>query len=86
MAERFTKQQGQHPASIYNYSVMFGQCPAEAGFEPRVDVASLSPHIGALPLGFLAQQPEGGPFVCELSLCLPAGDPPDLTQNRLDRL
>ena len=30
MAERFTKKQGQYLAFIYNYSVIFGQPPAEA--------------------------------------------------------
>lgn len=29
MAEQFTSKQGQYLAFIYNYSVMFGQAPAE---------------------------------------------------------
>jgi len=33
MAERFTKKQGQYLAFIYNYSVMFGQSPAEADLQ-----------------------------------------------------
>jgi repressor LexA len=33
MAERFTEQQGQYLAFIYNYSVMFGQAPAEADLQ-----------------------------------------------------
>ena len=30
MVERFTKKQGRYLALIFNYSVMFGQRPAEA--------------------------------------------------------
>jgi DNA-binding MarR family transcriptional regulator len=33
MVERFTKKQGQFLAFIYNYSVMFGQAPAEADLQ-----------------------------------------------------
>ena len=33
MAKRFTQKQGQYRASIYNYSVMFGQSPAEADLQ-----------------------------------------------------
>ncbi|QVL48295.1 MAG: SOS response transcriptional repressor [Thiocapsa sp.] len=33
MAERFTAKQGQYLAFIYNYSVMFGQPPAEADLQ-----------------------------------------------------
>ena len=33
MAERFTKKQGQYLAFIYNYSVMFGQPPAQADLQ-----------------------------------------------------
>jgi hypothetical protein len=33
MAERFTEKQGQYLAFIYNYSVMFGQPPAEADLQ-----------------------------------------------------
>ena len=33
MAERFTKKQGQYLAFIYNYSLMFGQPPAEADLQ-----------------------------------------------------
>jgi repressor LexA len=33
MAERFTAKQGQCLAFIYNYSVMFGQGPAEADLQ-----------------------------------------------------
>lgn len=33
MAEKFTAKQGQYLAFIYNYSVMFGQPPAEADLQ-----------------------------------------------------
>jgi DNA-binding MarR family transcriptional regulator len=33
MAERFTAKQGQYLAFIDNYSVMFGQAPAEADLQ-----------------------------------------------------
>jgi repressor LexA len=33
MAEPFTEKQGQYLAFIYNYSVMFGQPPAEADLQ-----------------------------------------------------
>ncbi|RKT38054.1 LexA family protein [Thiocapsa rosea] len=33
MAEQFTEKQGQYLAFIYNYSVMFGQAPAEADLQ-----------------------------------------------------
>jgi repressor LexA len=33
MVERFTKKRGQYLAFIYNYSVMFGQSPAEADLQ-----------------------------------------------------
>ncbi|SDX41541.1 hypothetical protein [Thiocapsa roseopersicina] len=33
MAEGFTAKQGQYLAFIYNYSVMFGQAPAEADLQ-----------------------------------------------------
>ncbi|NCC29566.1 MAG: GntR family transcriptional regulator [Gammaproteobacteria bacterium] len=33
MAERFTSKQGQYLAFIDNYSVMFGQAPAEADLQ-----------------------------------------------------
>ncbi|NEX23069.1 SOS response transcriptional repressor [Thiorhodococcus mannitoliphagus] len=33
MAERFTEKQGQYLAFIYNYSVIFGQSPAEADLQ-----------------------------------------------------
>jgi repressor LexA len=33
MAERFTEKQGQYLAFIYNYSVMFGQSPAEGDLQ-----------------------------------------------------
>ncbi len=33
MAEQFTEKQDQYLAFIYNYSVMFGQAPAEADLQ-----------------------------------------------------
>jgi Mn-dependent DtxR family transcriptional regulator len=33
MTEQFTEKQGQYLAFIYNYSVMFGQSPAEADLQ-----------------------------------------------------
>jgi len=33
MAKRFTEKQGQYLAFIYNYTVIFGQSPAEADLQ-----------------------------------------------------
>jgi SOS-response transcriptional repressor LexA len=50
MAERFTKKQGQYLAFIYNYSVMFGQSPAEADLQRFFRTSPTTTHQMLLTL------------------------------------